>query len=136
MFMNVQFILNVEHDMSVFITTTDPQRLAIWQRLFGVDRLPVKSDTPRWRVERDSFGREANVLGYDLDASRVHWMARERFAHYVSRKTGHSYRGSDIDGWLIKAAGCEVVTETADSLWRKRPFLFYTDTTTKTIQYA
>ena len=107
-----------------YIMTTDPQRRAKWQRLFGTDELPVKSAEPRWRVERDAFGSESNVLGYDLDASRLHWMARIRFADYVSRRMGHTYQPSDMDGWLIKAAGCDLVNEAADSD-RERPFCFY-----------
>lgn len=117
--------------MSAFITTSDPQRRATWQRLFGVEKLPVKSATPRWRVERGEFGREANVLGYDLDASRVHWMGLSRFAEYASRKTGHAYTAADMDGWLIKATGKETVIndETVDSAtWQKRPFSFWPET--------
>lgn len=110
------------------LTTTDSQRRAKWQRIFGVDELPVKADKPRWRVERGAFGREVNVLGYDLDASRVHWMGLTRFAEYVSRKTGHEYTAANMDGWLIRATGYETVHETADSAsWQERPFSFLKD---------
>ena len=113
--------------MSDFLlTTTDTKRAAMWQRLFGVDALPVKTATPRWRVEQGAFGRETNVLGYDLDASRLHWMALERFAAYVSRRTGYPHRAKEMDGWLIKATGKEMVHETAESaIWQKRPFSFF-----------
>lgn len=108
-----------------FLTTTDTERREKWLRLFGTGALPVKSPTPRWRVERGAFGREVSVLGYDLDADRLHWMARERFAGYLTQKSGHLYASRDIDGYLIKSTGRETVHETAESaLWQKRPFLF------------
>jgi len=108
------------------IITNDPRQRALWLRLFGTEQLPVKADKPRWRVERGAFGREVNVLAYDLDASRLHWMARQRFASWLSSIPGnHKVRASEVDGWLIKADRCEIVNETADSsMWGKRPFSF------------
>jgi len=108
------------------IMTHDTRQRALWLRLFGTETLPVKAAKPRWRVERGAFGREVNVLAYDLDARRLHWMARQRFASWVSVKTGHTVRASEVDGWLIKADRCEVINETADSsMWGKRPFSFF-----------
>lgn len=108
------------------IMTNDPRQRALWLKLFGTEQLPVKTAKPRWRVERGAFTRETNVLAYDLDASRLHWMARQRFASWVSLKTGHTVTAKEIDGWLIKADRCELVIDTAVSpTWRKRPFSFF-----------
>jgi hypothetical protein len=84
-----------------YVKTNDPRRLAHWERLFGLEALPVKSPYPRLQVMPD--GRE--TWAYDLDASRLPDGASSRFAHYLARKTGESYAMALylVDGWPIDA---------------------------------
>lgn len=103
--------------MSYYVTTADPQRRARWQRLFGVERLPVLHPRPRWQVGRGEF-REQEFLAYDLDCSRLHWMALSRAAGRLGLDA------ADLRGLPIKAgADIEVETAVSDS-WQKRPFVF------------
>ena len=103
--------------MGYYITTTDPNRRAIWQRLFGLDRLPVMSPRPRWQVGRGEF-RETEILAYDLDASRLHWMAKDRAA----KRMGVAV--AELGGMPIKCGADVEVTEAAVSEeWGKRPFV-------------
>jgi len=107
------FYVKIAH-MSYYVTTSDPTRRARWQRLFGVDRLPVLHPRPRWRVGRGEL-REVEYLAYDLDATRLHWMAQRRAAQLI---------GDELHGLPIKA-GADVEVETAVSPeWVKRPFVF------------
>lgn len=109
---------------NAFITTSDPRRRDLWLRLFGEEWLPVKAARPRWQVTRGELN-ETEILAFDLDAVRLPAGARERFAHYVARKTDQSYAAAaqQVDGWPLKAAGCVVETAVSDS-WQKRPFVF------------
>jgi hypothetical protein len=106
------------------VTTQDPTRRALWLRLFGVDWLPVKAARPRWQVARGELV-EGEILAFDLDAARLHPMARERFAHYIAQRTGETYKVAAhiVDGWPIAAAGC-VVETAVSSEWVERPFTF------------
>ena len=79
--------MNTNGRSTHFITTTDPTRRALWLRLFGSEWLPVKSARPRWQVDRAGV----EVLAFDLDASRLHFMARSRFAGYIARRDGITY---------------------------------------------
>ena len=87
-----------------YITAVQQRRRARWERIFGTDELPVKPQ-PR------PHGRGG--LAYDLDVDRLHWMARERLVHHISKR-----RRIDLDearilveeeGVTIPAAGCEVI---------------------------
>lgn len=104
-----------------YVTTHDHQRHAHWERVFGATRLPVKVGLPRWQV---GVWQPGAILAYDLDAARLHWMQRQRFAGYVSRRTGMSMADAmyAIDGWPIEADDCEIGTavsaDTAVSVFR------------------
>ncbi len=98
-----------------YVLTTDARRRAKWERFFGVERLPVKTHSPRWQLV---YGE--TVLAYDLDAARLHPMARRRFADYVSRRTGHAVTAAEVDGWPLRASGLEIETAVSSSV--KRPF--------------
>ncbi len=92
-----------------YITTSDPQRAARWERLFGTDRLPVLSAASRWDVVD---GRERPC--YDLDLSQLHPAQRQRLACYVARRTGRPYAEVRVEidtavSWPVRAAGCVVV---------------------------
>lgn len=103
--------------MSYYVTTSSPTRRARWQRLFGVDRLPVVHPRPRWQVGRGEF-RETGFLAYDLDTARLHWMAQRRAADCLGLDVG------ELRGLPIKA-GADIEIETAVSEgWVKRPFSF------------
>lgn len=105
------------------VTTQDPARRRLWLRLFGAEWLPVKADRPRWQVKAG----QGEVLAFDLDAKRLHPMARARFAHAISQRHGMTYEAalSLVDGWPIEASGCIVESETAVSgRWQERPFSF------------
>lgn len=100
-----------------YVVTTDTQRQATWERFFGVERLPVKANRPRPQLLHGE-----TVLAFDLDAARLHPMARRRFADYVSRRTGHVVLAAEVDGWPLRASG--LMIETAVSSEVKRPFVF------------
>ncbi len=114
--------------MMAFVTTMEGRRRAIWMRIFGSERLPVKSARPRLQ----GVGRHGEMmrLAYDLDAGRLHWMAATRFADYLSARYGYPVTVGQVDGFPIRAAGCVVVEneesrETAVSAkLEKRPFPF------------
>lgn len=103
-----------------FIKTNDAHRERKWVRLFGVDMLPVKQARPRdqWLPLQ-----ECQVLAYDLDASRLHWMQRERFVDYICIRTGMCRKEAmqHTDGWPLVAEDCFVVT--ADLVDGERPSL-------------
>lgn len=100
-----------------YVTTTDQRRRAHWMRLFGVDQLPVKAPRPRRQAR---IWQPGEVLAFDLDAGRLHWMQRHRFAGYVSRQIGVTVDEALhlVDGWPIPADGVTAVS------WWKRPFAF------------
>lgn len=100
-----------------YVVTSDARRRAKWLRYFGTSRVPVKVNAPRQQSLHDG----QSVLAYDLDASRLHPMARQRFADYVSRRTGHLVTSADVDGWPLAATGLETETAVSDS-WQRRPF--------------
>ena len=90
------------------ITTTNPLRRAIWQRLFGTDTLPVKSPRPRWQC----IAPGDETLAYDLDTSRLVNGQISRLAAYVAKRAGWSYGVALAEvtrGWPIPAANCQVV---------------------------
>lgn len=99
--------------MKQFITTTDTRRLARWQHLFGLDRLPVLS---RWTRFDFVDGFEAPC--YDLALGELTQLQRDRLACYASRRTGRLYADvrAEINAavsWPVKAAGCTVVEDEA-----------------------
>lgn len=100
--------------MYVYVTTHDHRRQAHWERIFGTARLPVKAAVPRLQARMWQPGQ---ILAYDLDVARLHWMQRERFAFYISRQTRMTIADALYaieDGWPIEASNCEII-ETAVS---------------------
>lgn len=91
-----------------YVTTTDEKRRARWVRIFGTDRLPVKSIYPRLQV----IPLVGEVAAYDLDAKRVNRFAVSQLAHNRSAMRGidyvEAYNQIMRDGWPIPAAGCAV----------------------------
>ena len=95
----------------MWIITTNPHRQRVWQRLFGQDRLPVRTAVPRWQ---HLPGRSDSVLAYDLDLARLHAAQVERLAGYVARRAGWPYQTALAEirrGWPIEAAGCRLAEE-------------------------
>ena len=104
----------------MFICCNAPHRRRLWQQLFGTDRLPVRSEKPRWIC--DLAGER---LVYDLDLDRLRPGAVYRLAGYVARRKQRPYALvlSDIQatGFWVDATGCELVEGTV----RIRPFPFF-----------
>ena len=101
--------------MDWLIATTDRKRSDHWDRVFGRHTLPVKSERPLgWIVNAGTEPRRA----YELDAARLHPMARARFAATLVRRlrVGYSDAMALVDGWLIDSSNCELETV------GKRPF--------------
>jgi hypothetical protein len=99
--------------MSYFIATSEQRRADKWQRIFGVNHLPVMSSWPRPDLVN---GREAPV--YDLAISRLRQSQRDRLAAYKAKHTRRPYREvlAEINAAIslpIKASGCYVVEEEA-----------------------
>jgi len=93
--------------MLYHVTTTNPQRKRLWNRIFDTDALPVCQGKPR-RV-RDPNG---DYDGYDLLISALHPMQVSRLAAWASRETGESYATIyklilDV-GFVIRAEETEV----------------------------
>lgn len=104
-----------------YVTTQDPARLAHWDRLLGVDRLPVCSDQPRLQETRGG-----TCLAYDLDVSRLRDGQLYRLAAAVARRTGQSYAVALADlraqGLPVVAADVHVVDERDETAVMRRPF--------------
>lgn len=106
------------------VTTTDPQRRALWLRLFGVDVLPVKRPFPELFI--DAAGNER--LAYVLDSRQLTAIQINKLASYLqARIWGLGYQDAQRQArerWTIDAEGVELVDpedETAVSD-RERPF--------------
>ena len=90
------------------VTTSDPRRAALWDRIFGCEALPVKHHTPRWQERESGVGQ---VLAYDLDTARLTPMQRARFASHLARIERRSYAATNADVRLrsrSSAAGTDV----------------------------
>lgn len=97
-----------------WITTDNERRLRHWDRLFGTDRLPVKHAKPR----RQCIPGNGEVLAYDLDVSRLHWMQVVRLADDIAKRSNgltYDMAMSEIErGWPVVADGCYVIEEVAE----------------------
>lgn len=99
------------------IRSTSQARTALWERLFGMNTLPVLHAQPRLQQLPGVGG----VLAYDLDLQALHISARRRLAAHVYRRVGRPYAdvARDLEtavSWPIDARGCETAVE------EKRPF--------------
>lgn len=111
------------------ITTTSQQRRARWQAIFGADQLPVLAAEPRWQVGRGEF-RETEILAYDLDVSRLHWMSAQRAADSLNITI------EELASLPIKATADVQVTAVSPD-WMIRPFaLLPTDNNPGAYAYA
>lgn len=110
--------------MKQFITTTDTRRLARWQHLFGLDRLPVLSRWTRFDVV-DGFETPC----YALELGQLTQLQRDRLACYAARRTGRPYADvrAEINAavsWPVKASGCYVVEDEATVVRPSPLFVF------------
>jgi hypothetical protein len=91
------------------VRTTDPQRRALWLRLFGVGVLPVKRPYPE--IFADRAGDER--LAYVLDARRLAPQQLHNLASYLqARVWGLSYQDAQRQArevWTIDAEDVELV---------------------------
>lgn len=111
------------------ITTSDAQRRARWLTIFGAEQIPVMSAKPRWQVGRGEF-REIEILAYDLDVSRLHWMSAQRAADRLNLTV------DQLAGLPIKASTDITVTAVSPE-WMIRPFaLAIFDDNIGTFNYA
>jgi len=115
------------------VTTTNPKRSRLWDRIFNTEALPVSQGKPR--LVRDPAG---DYYGYDLLISALHPMQIARLAAWAAEETGQPYaiiHQMILDvGFVIRADETEVTAvqeETAvsfflawqavgGSLWAKR----------------
>lgn len=100
------------------ITTSDQRRAALWERIFGTNVLPVVHGQPRWQVQQ---GRGFEVLGYDLDTTRLSQWQRARFASHLSRVEKRPYADTiaEINSgkpYMIKASHDIQVLEPAEQM--------------------
>lgn len=93
-----------------YITAVDQRRRADWRRIFGDDRLPVKTPRPRWQALEP--GRH-ETLAYDLDVQALHPMQRKRLASKLATVNGlrldEAERMVETHPIPILARGCELV---------------------------
>ena len=97
------------------IQTKDKARARKWQRLFGVDTLPVLSNRARWQPLNN--GRM--TYAFDLALSQLSQAQRDAFSGYIARRTKRPYdqvkREMDTStSWPLTAAGCRVVVIESD----------------------
>lgn len=99
------------------IMTNDETRADVWERIFGLRRLPVVTNRARWQ---DING--LSTFAYDLDLKRLSDMQRARFAATIAKRTGRSYDQDvrpEIDGrtaYPIEASGCRVLVDSEDNI--------------------
>lgn len=91
-----------------YVTTSDPNRLAQWERRLGAHRLPVKVDAPRWQCLPGG-----DELCFDLDAARLHPLQIYRLAAALApalgMKVGEARRYLESGASIpIPARGCQV----------------------------
>lgn len=89
-----------------YVTTSDPARLALWDRLFHSDRLPVRSPRPSLTP--------GLCLAYRLDAaalSRNQVNALIGWLVWWKRMTHQEAAALVTEGFPIAAAGCELIQE-------------------------
>ena len=102
--------------MSYLITTTDPHRRRLWQRLFGQETLPVLHPYPRWQWLP---GHQRETLAYDLALKALPAGARDRLAAYVAWRAGWPYDYAQTavkGGWAIPAANCRPAAQKREPL--------------------
>jgi len=92
-----------------YVTTSSDAQRAKWQRLFGVDALPVRSPWPHEAINADGVG----VWYYRLDPSRMTAPQLHRLAaHVAARQQGVDYVAilDDIrlNGWNIDGTHCTI----------------------------
>lgn len=105
--------------MHGFVVATSQRRRAMWERVFGSDRVPVLDVCPRWVEFRDG-----PALGFDVAVGALHEGQLNRLAAYVGRVNRVDYgtaRRMVAGGFVVRADG--LVVETADAVER-RPFGF------------
>lgn len=92
------------------LQTRDKTRAQKWQRLFGLDALPVLSNRARWQPLNN--GRM--TYAFDLALSELSQAQRNAFSGYIARRTKRPYdqvkREMDTStSWPLAANGCRVV---------------------------
>jgi hypothetical protein len=99
------------------IRTNDPIRRAKWDRLFGLDALPVVSPWPVEMVQPDG----SSGYYYELDTRALTAWQVQRLAGHISARCwgiSHTEALARIEqGWFVSAENCELVerSETAVS---------------------
>jgi hypothetical protein len=90
------------------ITTTDPQRQALWNRLFGLSALPVRSPYPVEMVAADGGAG----WFYELDNDAMQPWQLYRLAGYISARCWGVSHEAALDqvqgGWFISANDCKL----------------------------
>jgi hypothetical protein len=91
------------------IRTSDPQRRAKWDRLLGLDALPVVSPWPVEMVQPD--GTSGHY--YELDARALTAWQVQRLAGHISARCwgiSHTEALTRIEqGWFLSAENCVLV---------------------------
>ena len=91
-----------------WIKTRDKTRQELWDRLFALDCLPVKTNVPRFLFSHRS---RMDKPYFELDASRISESRQNRFAGHIHKRLRVSYQEAldMVDGYRIAANGVDVV---------------------------
>lgn len=87
-----------------YVRAISQRRRAEWERIFGMDEVPVRQAEPS--------PTPAGCLAYRLDETRLHWMQRERLISYLVRKERLSNQAAHrlvIEGLPIPVADATLV---------------------------
>lgn len=98
----IQCINMNEHQF--YVRAISQRRCAEWERIFGMDEVPVRQAEPS--------PTPGGCLAYRLDETRLHWMQRERLISYLVRKerlSNQAARRLVIEGLPIPVADATLV---------------------------
>lgn len=93
-------------ERTFYVRAISQRRRAEWDRVFGVEELPVRSPRPA--------PTPGGCLAYRLDANRLHWMQRERLVNHLVRRermTPMDARLLVVEGLPIPSHDAAIVTE-------------------------
>jgi len=104
-----------------YVATTSQKRAAEWERIFGMDQLPILSADSRLQTVRDEV-----TMAYDLDINALHQGQVFRLASHVARRCRISYEVAlnqveTAVSWPIEATEDTYITKAAESVRSIQP---------------
>lgn len=114
---HILIIINMTLEQRCYVRAISQKRRAEWDRVFGVEELPVRSPRPT--------PTPGGCLAYRLDANRLHWMQRERLVRHLVRRermTPMDARLLVVEGLPIPSADAALVQEFEQDVMERPAF--------------